>query len=82
MEKQTRTTTAISQTKPLYGSFIVIIAISVLSLSVIILQPSIIIANAESSDTNGSGGGIDKEQQMGVCVIGAKSPCNGDGKFS
>ena len=63
----------------MYGFFIVIIAISVLSLSVIILQPSIIIANAQTSDIIGSDGGIDKEQQMGFCVVGAKSPCNGDG---
>ena len=53
-----------------------IIAISVLSLSVIILQPSIIIANTQTSGADD--GGIDKEQQMGVCVVGVRSGCNGN----
>jgi hypothetical protein len=60
----------------MYGFFIVIIAISVLSLSVIILQPSIIIANTQTSGADD--GEIDKEQQMGVCVVGVRSGCNGN----
>jgi hypothetical protein len=41
--------------------------------------PTIIMINAQGSsgDNNRSSSGTDK-QQMGICVIGLKSPCNGN----
>ena len=69
-----------SKNKPMPGFLIVITAISLLSLSVLLLPSSITIANAQvSSDGNNnhrddSGTG----KQMGICVIGVSSPCNGD----
>ena len=62
------------------GFLIMIIGISVLSLSILLLASSITMANAQvSSDSDNShkdGSGTDK--QMGICVIGASSPCNGN----
>jgi hypothetical protein len=41
--------------------------------------PTIIMMNAQGSsgDSNRDSSGTDK-QQMGICVVGVKSPCNGD----
>jgi hypothetical protein len=34
-------------------------------------------AQGSSGDSNRDSSGTDK-QQMGICVVGVKSPCNGD----
>jgi hypothetical protein len=43
--------------------------------------PTIIMINAQGSsgDNNKGSSGTDK-QQMGICVVGAGGPCNGDNK--
>ena len=53
-----------------------IIGISILSLSILLSAPSITMANAQLSSDHREGSGADK--QMGICVIGVSSPCNGD----
>ena len=53
-----------------------IIGISILSLSILLPAPSITMANAQVSSDHREGSGADK--QMGICVIGVSSPCNGD----
>ena len=62
-------------TKPKYAiaiiATILIIGISVLSLSI-----STIMVSAQTSSDGISGSGTDVAQ-MGICVVGAKSPCNG-----
>ena len=41
--------------------------------------PTIIMINAqESSGDNNKGSDRTDQQQMGICVIGVKSPCNGN----
>ena len=65
---------AMNKNKSTYRFLILIIGISVLSLSVL-LSPSIIMANAQVSSAH-KGNGTDK--QIGICVIGVSSPCNGD----
>ena len=57
--------------------------ISAIALSVVSLTISAMQANAQpspsnsSSDTNSTGNETNVKQ-MGICVVGAKSPCNGD----
>ncbi|MFL6425698.1 MAG: hypothetical protein ACJ71R_19210 [Nitrososphaeraceae archaeon] len=53
---------------------------SLIALGLFSLSVSAIMVNAQasssSSDNNRAGSGTDK--QMGICVIGVESPCNGD----
>ena len=62
------------------GFLIVIIGISVPSLSILLSASSITMVNAQvSSDGDNNhkyGSGTDK--QMGICVTGISSRCNGD----
>jgi hypothetical protein len=68
---------AMNKNKSTYGFLILIIGVGVLSsLSVLLLPPSITMANGQVSSDHREGSGTDK--QMGICVIGASSPCNGD----
>ena len=72
----------ISKNKPTYGFLILIIGISLLSLSVLLLSPppSITMANAQVSsgdDNNHRDDGSGTDKQMGICVVGVRSPCNG-----
>jgi hypothetical protein len=57
--------------------FLVIATITTTTLSI----PTIIMINAQGSSSgnndNSGSSGTDK-QQMGICVIGVRSPCNGD----
>ena len=75
---------AMIRDRSMYGFLIAISGISVLSLSVLLILPSITtMANAQTSSsdiTSGYGGGMgtNDKQRMGACVIGLSSPCNGD----
>jgi hypothetical protein len=69
-----------SKNKPMHGFLIVIIAISLLSLSVLLLPSSITMANAQVS-SNGDNNHRDDsgtDKRMGICIIGVRSPCNDD----
>jgi hypothetical protein len=52
-------------------ALILIIGIGILSLSI-----SIIMINAQTSG-DGISGSVTAVTQMGICVVGVKSPCNG-----
>ena len=75
---------AMIRDRSMYGFLIAISGISVLSLSVLLILPSITtMANAQTSfsgTTSGYEGGMgtNDKQRMGACVIGLSSPCNGD----
>jgi len=59
--------------------FVFLFSFSLMALGLFSLSVSAIMVNAQessSSDNNRDGSGTDK--QMGICVIGVKSPCNGD----
>jgi hypothetical protein len=51
-----------------------VIAIDLFSLSV----SAIILVNAQASSSSDNKGGNGTDKQMGICVIGVRSPCNGD----
>jgi hypothetical protein len=61
----------------LFVFFFLILGISFLSLSL----PTTIMINAQPSSDSISGGTSSSTQQMGICVVGAAGPCNGDSNF-
>jgi hypothetical protein len=60
-------------------SVLLLLVISIALLPTTLYVPTIIMINAQGSsgDNNRGSSGTDK-QQMGICVVGAGGPCNGD----
>ena len=64
---------------PIFAFLILIIGISVFSFAVLLLLvSSITMANAQVSSGGDNNHRNDSGTKMGVCVLGMRSPCNGD----